>query len=69
MVCDGASSNLSLLKVLAEYKRTQLPLEAGDGIDHFLPRMNFTIPYDPSSDGDVFVIICPYHQVFMFYMI
>ena len=39
MVCDGASSNLSLLKVLAEYKRAQLPLEAGDGIGQFLPRM------------------------------
>ena len=66
MVCEGASSNLSLLKVLAEYKTSQLPLEAGDGIDQFLPRMKFTNPYDPSSDGDVIMIICPCHQVFIF---
>ena len=32
MVCDGASSNLSLLKVLAEYKGTQFQLEARDGM-------------------------------------
>ena len=66
MVCDGASSNLSLLKVLSDYKRTQLPLEAGDGIHQFLPQIKFTNPYDPSSDGDVFMIICPSHQVLMF---
>ena len=64
MICDGASSNLSLLKVLAEYKGTQLPLEAGDGMDQFLPKTKFTNPYDPDSDdGDVFMIICPSHQV------
>lgn len=70
MVCDGASSNLSLLKVLSEYKRTQLPLEAGDNnLDQFLPRMKFTNPYDPGSDADVFMIICPSHQVIIFKMI
>lgn len=64
MVCDGASSNLSLLKVLAEYMGTKLPPEAGVGMDQFLPRMKFTNPYHPDIDDiDVFMIICPSHQV------
>ena len=29
LVCDGASTNLALLKVLASYRGTQLPLEEG----------------------------------------
>ena len=64
MVCDGASSNLSLLKVLSEYKGTQLPLEAGDGMAKFLPTRKFINPYDPyRDDSEVFMIICPSHQV------
>lgn len=64
MVCDGASNNLSLLKTLAEYKGQQLPLEPGDGMAKFLPKMKFANPYDPDSDdSDIFMIICPSHQV------
>ena len=64
MVRDGASSNLSLLKVLSEYKGRQLPLEAGDGMAKFLPTMKFINPYDPYKDDiEVFMIICPSHQV------
>lgn len=64
MVCDGASSNLALLKVLAaECKGKQLPLEAGAGVDRFLPQMKFNDPYDPGDDADVYMIICPSHQV------
>ena len=64
MVCDGASSNLSLLKVLSGYKGTQLPPEAGEGVAKFLPRMKFINPYDPyRDDSEVFMIVCPSHQV------
>lgn len=66
MVCDGASSNLSLLKVLAEYKGTQLSLEPGVGMDRFLPKMAFANPYDPEEDNNVFMMICPSHQVHVY---
>ena len=58
MVCDGASSNLSLLKVLSEYKGRRLPLEAGDGVAKFLPTMKFINPYDPYKDDSEVFMIC-----------
>ena len=37
LVCDGASSNLALLKVLAGYKVCQIPVEEqGTGIERYL---------------------------------
>ena len=58
-VCDGASSNLALLKVLAGYKASQLPAEK----QKYLPKMEFCNPYDPEEDNKVFMMICPSHQV------
>ena len=45
LVCDGASSNLALLKVLAGYKACQIPVkEEGTGIERYLPKMTFSNP-------------------------
>ena len=45
LVCDGASSNLALLKVLASYKACQIPVkEEGTGIERYLPKMTFSNP-------------------------
>lgn len=64
LVCDGASSNLALLKVLAGYKASQLPAEEqGDGYHKYLPKMEFHNPYDLEEDNKVFMMICPSHQV------
>ena len=63
MVCDGASSNLALLKVLAECKGKQLRLEAQELVWNSLPQMKFNNPYDPRDDADVYMIICPSCQV------
>lgn len=64
LACDGASSNLALLKVLAGYKASQLPVEEqGSGMQKYLPKMEFSNPYDPEEDNKVFVMICPSHQV------
>lgn len=63
MVCDGASTNLALLKVLAECKGKQLRLEAQEQGWNSLPQMKFNNPYDPGDDADVYMIICPSRQV------
>lgn len=64
LVCDGASSNLALLKVLAGSKACQIPVEEeGTGIERYLPKMEFSNPYDEEEDNTVNMIICPSHQV------
>lgn len=64
LVCDGASSNLALLKLLAGYKACQIPVEEeGTGIERYLPKLEFSNPYDEEEDNTVYMIICPSHQV------
>lgn len=61
-VCDGASANLALIKLLCGYKREQLPLR--DGEDPFAVTASFQNPYeDQPRDKRVFVVVCPSHQV------
>ena len=62
LVCDGASSNLALIKLLCGYKHEQLPLADGD--DPFSVSASFDNPYEDSEDKRVFVVICPSHQVY-----
>lgn len=64
LVCDGASSNVALLKLLAGYKAKKLPAEeAGQGDRKYLPKMVFKNPYDHRSENLIYMIICPSHQV------
>lgn len=64
LVCDGASSNLALLKVLAGYKACQHPVEEeGTGMERYLPKMEFHNPYDEEEDNVVYMMICPSQQV------
>ena len=61
-VCDGASANLALIKLLCGYKREQLPL--CDGEDPFAVTASFQNPYeDQPRDKRVFVVVCLSHQV------
>ena len=61
-VCDGASANLALIKLLCGYKREQLPL--CDGEDPFAVTASFQNPYeDQPRDKRVVVVVCPSHQV------
>ena len=61
LVCDEASSNLALIKLLCGYKHEQLPL--ADGEDPFAVSASFVNPYEDDDDQRVFVVICPSHQV------
>lgn len=62
MVCVGASSNLALIKLLCGYEHEQLPLV--DGEDPFAVSASFDkYPYEDGEDKQVFVVICPSHQV------
>ena len=60
LVCDGASSNVALLKVLSGYPAKRLPYsENGNGIKKYFPRMTFKNPFDPTDDNVVHMIITP----------
>ena len=58
LICDGASSNLSLLKMLVG-KRGLLGFDITQTDKHAIPT-TFTNPF---SGKNVFIIICPSHQV------
>lgn len=64
VLCDGASSNLTLLKMLSGYPRAVLPLnaDAEDLSEKYFADMSFTNPQDPTSIP-VFAMICPSHKV------
>jgi len=64
VLCDGASSNLTLLKMLCGHPRAALPVndDAEDLSVKYFADMSFTNPEDPSSNP-VFAMICPSHQV------
>ena len=61
LVCDGASSNLALVKLLCGYKHEQLPLSDGD--DPFAVSASFENPHENDKNKKVFVLIYPSHQV------
>ena len=60
-MCDGASSNVALSKLLCGYEHEQLPLS--DGEDPFAVSASFENPCEGDEDKRVFVAICPFHQV------
>ena len=64
ILCDGASSNLTVLKMLTGYGRTQFPVnEAADSLyDKIFLDVSFPNPEDPTG-RPIFVMICPSHQV------
>ena len=64
ILCDGASSNLTVLKILTGYERKELPVnEAADNLrDKFFLDISFPNPEDPYG-RPIFVMICPSHQV------
>lgn len=64
VLSDGASSNLTLLKMLCGYFEAVLPVNdaAEDLRARYFVDMSFTNPED-SSGNPVFAMICPSHQV------
>ena len=64
VLCDGASSNLTLLKMLCGYPRAVLRVNdpAEDLRARYFIDMSFTNPED-SSGSPVFAMIYPSHQV------
>ena len=64
MLCDGASANLTLLKILCGFPRAVLPVNdnAGDLSRKYFVDMSFTNPEDPHG-SPIFAMICPSHQV------
>ena len=67
VLCDDASSNLTLLKMLCGYPRAVLPVNADveDLSEKYFLDISFSNPEDPSSIP-VFAMICPSHQVICF---
>ena len=68
VLCDGASSNLTLLKILCGFPRATLPIdeEAADERARYSLDMSFTNPEDPTGNP-IFAMICPSHQVKSFF--
>ena len=64
MLCDGASSNLTVLKLLSDNPRSQLPVDTTASTIHkrYYVNASFTNPEDPNGNK-VFLMICPSHQV------
>ena len=64
VLCDGASSNLTLLKMFCGYPRAVLRVNdaAEDLRARYFIDMSFTNPED-SSGSPVFAMIYPSHQV------
>ena len=64
VLCDGASSNLTLLKMLCGYHSAVLPMN--DAVEDlrasYFVDMSFTNPED-SSGNPLFAMICPSYQV------
>ena len=64
MLCDGASSNLCLLNILAGYPRAQLPYNENATTPYEWSKLeaSFQNPEDVYG-SPVFMMICPSHQV------
>jgi len=70
VLCDGASSNLTVLKILTGYERKELPVnESADNLrDKFFLDVSFPNPEDPYG-RPIFTMICPSHQVVVVFVI
>ena len=64
MLCDGASSNLSVLKTLTGTKKEQFHANERAQTLHerYFADASFPNPKDPNG-WPIFVMICPSHQV------
>ena len=64
LLCDGASSNLTLMKILSGQPRTQFPSrpDAETLRERFFVEASFSNPEDPVGNP-IFLMICPSHQV------
>ena len=62
LVCDGASTNLALVKLLCGLPNKALEANT-QGPDRLFVKCDFTNPFELSDDNKIFVIICPSHQV------
>ena len=64
VLCDGASSNLTLLKMLCGLPRAMLPVaeDVEELSEKYKVNMSFTNPEDPIGNP-TFAMICPSHQV------
>jgi len=64
VLCDGASSNLTLLKMLCGLPRAMLPVteDVKELSEKYKVNMSFTNPEDPIGNP-IFAMLCPSHQV------
>ena len=64
LLCDGASSNLTLMKILSGQPRAQFPSrpDAATLRERFFVEASFSNPEDPVGNP-IFLMICPSHQV------
>ena len=64
LLCDGASSNLTLMKILSGQPRAQFPSrpDAATLRERFFVEASFSSPEDPVGNP-IFLMICPSHQV------
>ena len=64
LLCDGASSNLTVLKLLSGNPKTQFPVHADAETlrERYSVEASFINPEDPHGNP-IFLMICPSHQV------
>ena len=64
VLCDGASTNLTLLKMLCGHPRAQFSNNnrVEDLRAHYQVDASFVNPEDPHGNP-IFVMVCPSHQV------
>lgn len=64
LLCDGASSNLTLMKILSGKPRAQFSSrpDAATLRERFFVEASFSNPEDPVGNP-IFLMICPSHQV------
>ena len=60
LICDGASANLKLLKLLCRGESGVFPIRENEGINRYKVPTSFRNIY---STSDVHVFICPSHQL------
>lgn len=68
LLCDGTSSNLTVMKILSGQPRTPFPSrpDAETLRERFFVEASFSNPEDP-VDNPIFLMICPSHQVIFFF--
>ena len=70
LLCDGASSNLTVLKLLSGNPNTQFPCDANAATlrERFNVKASLINPEDPYGNP-IFLMICPSHQVLENYIL